>query len=54
MKSFKYKNWLCEWDEESQQFNLYTPDELEQPKGFRYVEMECSTIEQCKEFIRNY
>lgn len=54
MKSFKYKNWLCEWDEKNQQFNLYTPSELEQPKGCRYSEMECVTKEQCKEFIKNY
>lgn len=54
MKNFKYKNWLCEWDAENQQYNLYTPSELEQPKSFRDVEMECQTIEQCKEFIKNY
>lgn len=41
-------------DAETQQFNLYTPDELEQPKEFRYSEMECSTPEQCKEFIKSY
>lgn len=54
MKSFKYKGWLCDWDEEAQEFKLYTPDELEQPKGFRYPEFEASTKEFCKELIDNY
>jgi hypothetical protein len=54
MKSFKYKNWLCEWSEEQQMFLLYTPDELEQPKGFRQEEFECETKEICKQFIDSY
>ena len=54
MKSFKYKGWLCEWDEEQQMFLLYTPDELEQPKGFRDVEFECETKDFCKQFINSY
>jgi hypothetical protein len=54
MKSFRYKKWLCEWDEVTQEFNLYTPEELEQPKEYRQAEMECSTSKQCKEFINSY
>lgn len=54
MKSFTYKGWLCEWNEDSQAFDLYTPDELEQPRGFRNEETECSTPAQCKEFINSY
>lgn len=50
MKSFQYKKWLCEWNEAEQLFYLYTPDEVEQPKGLRYSETEV----QAKEFISNY
>jgi hypothetical protein len=54
MKSFRYKNWLCEWNEAEQMFLLYTPDEMEQPKGFRQEEFECETKEMCKQFINSY
>ena len=54
MHSFKYKRWLCEWGEETQLFYLYTPEEQEQPKGFRYPEMELETVEMCKQFINSY
>lgn len=53
-KTFKYKKWLCRWDEKEQQYYLYTPGELENPPGFRYSEMETATKEQAKEFINNY
>jgi hypothetical protein len=54
MKSFRYKNWLCEWDKSGQAYILYTPAELEQPRGFRYPETECETVQMCKEFIDSY
>ncbi len=54
MKSFKYKNWFCEWNEDEQLFYLYTPSEMEEPNGLRYSEMEVGTKEQAKEFINNY
>ena len=53
-KDFKYKGWLCKWSEEIQGWELYTPDELQQPVGFRNVEFECYTVAQCKEFINSY
>ncbi|GAB6010825.1 hypothetical protein [Viscerimonas tarda] len=53
-KTFKYKGWLCEWDGITEEYNVYTPDELEQPKGYRQAEYECSTKEQCKQFIDGY
>jgi hypothetical protein len=54
MKTFKYKSWLCEWNEEQQMFLLYTPSEQEQPRGFRYPEWEAETKEMCKQFINSY
>lgn len=54
MKSFRYKNWLCEWNEKEQQFYLYTPDEMEEPKGFRYSETEAQSVAEAKEFIDNF
>jgi hypothetical protein len=53
-KTFKYKGWLCDWDGVTCEYNVYTPDELEQPKGYRQAEYECSTKEQCKQFIDSY
>lgn len=54
MKSFQYKKWFCEWSEIDKVFSLYTPDEMEQPKGFRYPETEAQSIAEAKEFINNY
>jgi hypothetical protein len=54
MKSFKYKKWLCEWDKEWQRYILYTPEEQEQPVGYRYPEWDCETVELAKEFIDSY
>jgi hypothetical protein len=53
-KSFKHKGWLCKWSADIQGWELYTPSELEQPAGFRYPEIECYTVAQCKEFINTY
>ena len=53
-KTFRYKGWLCEWNKEQMQYELYTPDELEQPRGFRNIETELATVEYCKQFIDNY
>jgi hypothetical protein len=54
MKSFKYKGWFCKWDKKEQVYVIYTPEEMEQPAGFRYPEMECKTAEECKSFIESY
>lgn len=54
MKSFRYKRWFCEWNEQEQLFYLYTPDEMEQPKGFRNSEAEVQSVIEAKEFINNY
>jgi hypothetical protein len=43
MGSFKYKNWYCRWNACERLFYLYTPEEMEQPAGCRYHEMECET-----------
>lgn len=52
LKNTKYKGWLIQWKKEC--FHLFTPDELEQPAGFRDPETECYSIEQAKQFIDNY
>jgi hypothetical protein len=54
MKTFKYKKWLCKWNKDEQMYILYTPEEMEQPSGYRYPEFECSTVEECKSFIDSY
>ena len=53
-KNFRHKGWLCQWSDEIQSYVLYTPDELEQPAGFREAEFECNTIDACKAFINSY
>ena len=53
-KSFKYQGWLCKFDVKDCLFHLYTPNELEQPTGVRYPEMEVSTPAQAIEFINCY
>ena len=46
----KYKGWLIQSTAEGE-YNIYTPDELEQPFGFRQEEATLSTVEQAKTFI---
>lgn len=53
-KTFRYNGWLCEWCSVTQEYSLYTPDEMDMPKGFRQAEAELSTKEQCKQFIDGY
>jgi hypothetical protein len=53
-KSFKYRGWLCKWDDREQMYFVYTPDEAEQPIGYRCSEFECATKKQCREFIDTY
>lgn len=54
MKTFKYKGWLYEWDKSEETFYLYTPEELEQPRGFRYPESETQSEKEAKIFIDSY
>ena len=53
-KSFVHAGWLCKFDANDRLFHLYTPDEMEQPAGFRNSEMEVSTPAQAIEFINCY
>jgi len=53
-KKLKYNGWLIKWNEKEQLFDLFTPEELEQPAGFREVEMQLSTVAEAKVFIDNY
>ena len=53
-KKVKYKGWLIKWDTEQQLYLLYTPDEMEQPAGFREPETEAATIAEAKRFIDTY
>ena len=54
MKSFRYKNWYCQWNEKEGVYYLYTPSEMEQPADCRYNEWECTKKEECKQFIDSY
>jgi len=53
-KSFVYRGWLCKYITNDGLFHLFTPNELEQPAGFRNPEMEVSTPAQAIEFINCY
>lgn len=53
-KRFTYKGFTCIWDKDKQCYLIFTKDEMEQPKDFRNVEMECETEILCKEFIDSY
>ena len=53
-KSFAYRGWLCKYVTNDGLFHLFTPNELEQPAGFRNPEMEVSTPAQAIEFINCY
>jgi hypothetical protein len=53
-KRFQYKGFTCIWNEEIQAYLIYTKEEMEQPKGFRYPEIEAETVEICKDFIDSY
>jgi len=45
---------LIQWNEERQAYQLFTPTEMEQPAGFRDVEMEVVDIYFAKKFIDKY
>ena len=53
-KSFSYRGWLCMYVTNDGLFHLFTPNELEQPAGFRNSEMEVSTPAQAIDFINGY
>ena len=53
-KSFSYRGWLCKYVTNDGLFHLFTPNEQEQPAGFRNSEMEVSTPAQAIEFINCY
>ena len=53
-KRVMYKNWLIKWDETIQLYALFTPEEMEQPAGYRQAEAELSSISDAKLFIDNY
>ena len=53
-KSLRYKGWLIKWNNDEQLYFLFTPEEMEQPAGFRSHETEVSMMVQAKRFIDNY
>ena len=53
-KQVRYNGWLIKWNEKEQLYQLFTPDEMEQPAGYRVVEMEIATVKEAKVFIDNY
>jgi hypothetical protein len=53
-KSFIYQGWFCKFDVKNRLFQLFTPNERNQPMGVRYSEMEVSTPAQAIEFINCY
>jgi len=53
-KKINYKGWQIKWEEKNQIYELFTPDEMEQPAGYRNSEMEVGSILAAKTFIDNY
>jgi len=53
-KRIKYKGWLIQWNDEAEMYQLFTPEEMEQPAGFREVEWESETIAFAKQWIDHY
>lgn len=53
-KSMRYKNFGIFWNSEEQEYYVYTPEEMEQPKAFRYPEISTATIQDAKDFIDSY
>jgi len=53
-KQVKYNDWLIKWNEDDELYDLYTPDEIEQPAGYREVDIQLSTIEEAKSHIDNF
>lgn len=53
-KSFSYKGFTCIWNKQIEAYEVFTKDEMEMPKGYRYPEIECETEKICKEFIDSY
>ena len=49
-----YKGWGIYWNKEEQMYNLYTPDEMEKPAGYRDVEMQLGDIYTAKLWIDKY
>ena len=52
--SFTYRGWSCAWDSEEEVYRLYTPEEREQPPGFREEEYACASEADCRVFIDSY
>ena len=53
-KRVVYKGWGIYWNKEEEMYDLYTPEEMEQPAGFRDVEIELGSIDYAKAFIDKY
>lgn len=53
-KTYKYKGWQIKYNALSDEYWLYTPEELEIPAGFRQEEAELPTLEAAKTFIDHY
>jgi hypothetical protein len=49
-KNYRYKGWLCLWDDEYERYEIYRKEGF----VFRYTGIVCSTIERVKEFIDAY
>lgn len=52
--AFRYKRFGVYWNADEQEYDIYTPDEMEQPKQYRYPEISVSTEQQAKDFIDSY
>ena len=50
-RTVKYKGFTCVWNRDTQEYDVYTKDEMEQPKFTRSPDMSCSTLQHCKDFI---
>jgi hypothetical protein len=50
----RYKGFVIVFNKETKEYAVFTKDEYSYGKGYRYPEIECSSIKEAKEFIDHY
>ena len=50
-KRIKYKGWLIQWNDEAEMYQLFTPEEMEQPAGFTVLHV-LLPIQELRKFLK--
>ena len=53
-KKIKYKGWQIVWNEEAKEHDLFSPNELINPVGFRESDISIPDLKEAKYFIDKY